>query len=180
MYLKKAEEIIKSIDINLKEDDILDLLKNEKRWPFQYPWGQYSVEVISEIGVGTSPFFRNNTYLDYDRWKILYDKGFTTIISNILDLNEDLRKLRKELYNEIGLEVNGNFYFSKPGKLSSFPTHSHSYDVMVKQIYGSSTWKVNDQKFKLKKGEVCIVPKDTDHAVIDKKTKKLSLTLNFE
>ena len=73
-----------------------------------------------------------------------------------------------------------NFYFSKPGQIPSFLDHSHPYDVIAKQIYGNSTWRVNDKKIKLKKNYSLIIPANAIHSVIDKSNKKLSLTINIE
>ena len=79
-----------------------------------------------------------------------------------------------------GLVLNGNFYFSKPNQITSFDSHNHNYDVIVKQIYGESDWVIGDNKFLLKPQKVAIVPKTTNHMVTSKKTKKLSLTINIQ
>ena len=34
--------------------------------------------------------------LDYEKWYEYYELGYTTIVSNIFDLTDDLRKLDKE------------------------------------------------------------------------------------
>ena len=56
----------------------------------------------------------------------------------------------------------------------------HPYDVIVKQIYGSSRWIVNEKEVILNPQDVLFIPRQTDHEVIDKGENKLSLTLNIE
>ena len=177
--LNKLCDIVKSSNINLTENDIFDFLKNKKRWPFSYPWNQPSVEVIDTSISVKKDFFDVDGFLNFYNWKKYYDSGYTTILSNILDLNEDLRQLDQKLYDETSLVINGNFYFSKPGQVASFKKHNHNYDVIVKQIYGESEWLLNDVPKKLKAGDVCLVPKNTLHQVINKTSNKLSLTLNI-
>ena len=106
MNLKSIEDIVQSVPINLNEKDILNILQNRKRWPYRYPWGQPSIEIIAENEYLVSNlFFKSDSYLDFERWKKFYDLGFTTIISNVLDLNEDLRLLNKNLEEELVLTI---------------------------------------------------------------------------
>ena len=120
MILNKLEKIVQSVDINITENQLLDLLKNIKRWPYKYPWGQGSVEIINNLGTLNKELFfssKNNfgsNYLDFEKWIYYYDLGYTTIISNILDLTKELRILEKKLSDAIGSNINANFYFSKP------------------------------------------------------------------
>lgn len=181
MNLIELEKIVKSINIDLSEKNILDYLKIRKRWPFRYPWGQTSVEVICENqNLESRNFFDIEGYLTYDKWFKFYNLGFTTIISNVLDLNKDLRNLNEKLTDYTGLVINGNFYFSKPGKITSFKKHNHNYDVIVKQIYGVSQWIINDTTIFLEPNNTCIIPKNVYHEVINKNENKLSLTINLE
>ena len=179
--LNYLESIVKSIDINLTEEDILNFLKIKKRWPYRYPWGQPSVEILSEKEtLESKEFFSVDSYFIFEKWYRYYDLGFTTIISSVLDLNSDLRKLNTILTDQTGLTINANLYFSKPGRRASFENHSHEYDVIVKQIYGKSHWVVNDKEFILKPKETCIIPKNVFHQVINKNENKLSLTINIQ
>ncbi len=181
MNLEKVEEIVKSVSINLKENDIFNILKNRKRWPYRYPWGQASIEIIAENEYLVSDlFFKSDGYFDFERWKKYYDLGFTSIISNVLDLNEDLRLLNKKLTEHTGLVINGNFYFSKPGRRASFSYHNHEYDVIAKQIYGEADWKIDEKIYHLKAGNTCIIPKNVYHQVLNKENDKLSLTINIQ
>jgi len=179
--LKELEEIVKSINLNLTEEDIFNFLKISKRWPIRYPWGQHSVEILcNNEHLECMHFFNINSYLNFNEWKRFYDLGFTSIISNVLDLNEELRLLNKKLTENTGLEINGNFYFSKPGQRASFDSHHHEYDVIVKQIYGTAEWQVNNQFFTLSPSETCIIPKNVVHQVLNKNKNKLSLTINIQ
>jgi len=186
MILNKLANIVQSSNINITEEQLLELLKNTKRWPYRYPWNQPTIEIINNLGYTTSDLFFSQknfsgfTYLDYDKWIKYYDLGYTTIVSHVLDLTEELRNLNKKLNDAVGLNISANFYFSKPGQLPSFEHHSHKYSVIIKQIYGSSEWKVEDKKMTLKPQDTLLLPKNTLHSVINKKNKKLSLTINIE
>ena len=46
--LNELCNIVKSSNINLTENDVFDFLKNKKRWPKSYAWGQPSVEIIDD------------------------------------------------------------------------------------------------------------------------------------
>jgi len=179
--LKKLQDIVDSVTISLSEDDVFEFLKIRKRWPYRYPWNQPSVEILSNNGnLQSNYIFDADSYLNYDKWKEMYNLGYTSVISNILDLNENLRILQKELFYATGLNVGANFYFSRPGQQPSFDAHKHPYDVIVKQIYGESTWSINNKSFLLQYQKSCIVPKNSVHQVLDKNVKKLSLTINIE
>jgi|TARA_R100001509_G_C4883147_1_gene220900 hypothetical protein len=179
-YLELTKKLQK-INISLTEEQVLDFLKIKHRWPFSYPGGQPSVEIITNNGdMRRIPFFSVSGYLDYDKWKHFYDLGYTTVVSNILDLTEELRNLSSFIQNELGNEINGNFYFSKPGQKASFDTHAHAYHVIVKQIYGQSDWVCGEKNLILKPQETLWIPKRTPHSVISKTEAKLSLTLNCE
>ena len=172
---------VKNTAIYISEQQVLDFLKIKHRWPLNYPSGQPSVEIISNNGdMRRVPFFDAFGYLDYDKWKHFYDLGYTTVVSNILDLNDQLRNLAFMLRDELGNDINGNFYFSKPGQKPSFDLHTHPYHVIVKQIYGESQWICGDKKLLLKPQETLWIPKKTPHAVLSKDNNKLSLTLNCE
>ena len=179
--LLKLKQIIDSIPINLIEKDIINFLKIKKRWPYKYTWGQPSVEIIPNQTTNNQNilFYDIDGYLNFERWEYFYNLWFTTIISNVLDLNDDLRFLQKKITEETGLDVNGNFYFSKPGKKASFDAHKHEYNVLVKQIYGQSKWKINEETFIMEPQNSCIIPKNSIHQVIDKNENKLSLTINL-
>ena len=169
-------------EIDLDEQELLDFLKIKSRWPFVYPTTEIkSVEIITEIGAQTTNFFdisRRGAYLNYNRWYSYYEKGFTTIISNVFDLTKDLRLLEQDLIDVTGVECLCNFYMSRPGRKPSFDKHAHEYNVIVKQIYGSAMWLVGDKTFKLQPQQCIHVPKNTSHAVLESDEKRLSLTIN--
>ena len=182
-FLKKLYDVIESIEIPFNEKTILDFIKIEKRWPLRYPWNQNSVEIINNLGYNTNEgLFKSNGYLNYDAWQEYYNLGYTTILSNILDLTPELRHLNKTLKKIIGNEINSNFYLSKSGSDNkpSFESHSHPYDVIVKQLYGSAHWEINNKQLVLNKSETLIIPKNTNHRVFLITEPKLSLTINIE
>ena len=180
MILQNLNDIINAHKINLSEDNILELLKIQKRWPLKYPWGQNTIQIISNVGSCESFFFFNaDGYIDYQKWLKFYNLGYTTILSNILDLTDQLRDLNKKLTEASGLNFVGNFYFSKPGQTPSFSKHHHDYNVIVKQIYGETEWIIDEKVFFLQANDTCIIPKNRYHQVISKQNKKLSLTLNL-
>ena len=175
MNLEDIASKIKDIEIPLYEKDILNFLKITRRW--HHP----SVEIIDTLGRCRSErFFDIKGEFLYDIWKEYYDKGFTVILSNILDLTEELRQIDRLLRHETGFHTWANFYFSKPGRKASFDLHEHPYTVIVKQIYGKSDWQVGDKKFTLKPNEVCVIPAKTKHMVFSKNENKLSLTINID
>jgi mannose-6-phosphate isomerase-like protein (cupin superfamily) len=179
--INNLKEIVKDTNIFLEEKDLFSFLKIEKRWPIRYPWDQSSVEIIDNIGKLRNNFiFNYDGYLNFDYWLEMYNLGYTTILSNILDLNEDLRNLQKTIRTQVGIKINGNFYFSKTGQTPSFDEHSHPYNVIVKQIYGNVHWRINNKEFILKPQESILIPKNTKHQVFFQEEKKLSLTLNIE
>jgi len=174
-------ELVRDTEIHISEQEILNFIKIEKRWPFKYPNNQPSLEIINNCGNNQNEIFYNcYGYPDYNKWLHFYELGYTTIISNILDLNEDLRNLSAILEKKLGTKVWGNFYFSKPGQLPSFPPHKHTYNVIAKQIYGTSEWINGEQQLTLNPQDTIFIPANTVHQVIAKQDKKLSLTLNIE
>ena len=180
LNIDELSKEIKNFDINLSEEDLLNLLRNRKRWPIRYPWGQPSIEVIDNLNKGTdSGFFTSDNYIDFDKWHQSYEKGFTSILSNVLDLNNELRQLNKFLNNKIGKDINANFYFSKGGQAPSFLSHSHEYPVIVKQIYGTGYWRINNEELTLKPKEIIVLPINCSHQVYKVVDKKLSLTINI-
>jgi hypothetical protein len=181
-YLIKLSKFIESFEIPINEEKILNLLQIERRWPLRYPWNQCSVEVINNFGNNcTFGFFKENGFLNYDAWYEYYSFGYSTIISNILDLTPELRKLGLFLKKNVGSEINANFYLTKGNSNNkpSFSEHSHNYDVIVKQIYGSAYWKVDNKEILLKKDNVLIVNKNITHEVYKVNEPKLSLTINM-
>jgi quercetin dioxygenase-like cupin family protein len=179
--LLKLESFVKESNINLTEQDILNFLQIRHRWPFRYFNDFPSVEILTNnVRLESSLFFDIDRYLNYEKWKHYYDLGFTTIISNAMDLTKELRELNKKLTEHTGLKIHMNMYFSKPGQIPSFPYHKHPYDVIVKQIYGKGEWKLDGQYFTLKPNDTCIIPKNVYHEVYSKNENKLSLTINIQ
>ena len=179
--LEKIYQIILDHKINLTEDDVLNFLQMRYRWPINYPWGQPSVEIISEFGGNsTGEFFTSSGKFLFDTWKKYYDLGFTTILSNVLDLTPELRSLSDKIFYYTGSNINGNFYLSKGSSdhRVSFPPHTHDYNVIVKPIYGDCKWKLGEEVFKNPQ-QSFMIPAGMSHCVYECLERKLSLTLNI-
>ena len=121
MYLENAAKFIGEHEINLTEEDVLDLLQIKYRWP------EMAIEVINQMGNTSDGFFDSRKFLIYDRWKRLYDLGFTTLLNNVMDLTKELRALDKKLFEYKGSETNANLYFTAgtKDKRPSFDPHHH-------------------------------------------------------
>jgi len=179
--LFKLLKIIDECDINLKENDIFDFLKIRNRWPIKYQWGQPTIEIISQFNLNSSnDFFDLNGLFIYERWIQYYNMGFTTVISNVLDLNSQLRELQEKIFAYTGSKINGNFYFSSgsANHRVSFPPHKHDYNVIVKPIYGKSKWNISGKDLEISNKSL-LIPLGEEHSVYECVDKKLSLTLNI-
>ena len=107
--------IIDEIDIKLTETNILEFLQITKRWPFKYiedmqefkcnfnvPKEGFSCPIqviLDKSTVEFNKFYNINGEFLFDEWKKYYDLGFTTMISDVLDLNSELRTLRSQMFN---------------------------------------------------------------------------------
>ena len=191
VLLKNLLDIVNEHKFTLTEDDILNLLKIKNRWPFNHYSPNSKGEALNNSvpPVITISQWRQNywgTYYDvsgiflYDQWKKAYDLGFTTILSDILDLTEELRDLDQKMFAFSGSPINANFYFSKGSENHrvSFDEHTHDYDVIVKMIYGKCLWKIGD-KFVEMEDNTALIPAGTPHCVVESNSKKLSLTINL-
>jgi len=179
MDIKDLVNKISEMPVNLTEDDVLDRLADRFRWPKTYPWGQPTIEVIKEDAKTHQDFFLEDGFIDSNKCIKYYQDGYTLIISHIGWLNKETRKVKNELDNFFDLSINCNFYFGTGKKTTSFTPHSHTYDVLVKNIYGSSLWVLNKQEVTLDKQKVLYFPKGVEHTVIKIMDKKLSMTCNL-
>jgi len=181
LILKKILEVVDSHQLDISEQDVFDFLKITHRWPCKYYWNQPTIEIITQFnGNSQEDFFDSSGIFNYDKWIEYYNLGFTTIISNILDLNKQLRDLQKKILKYTGTRINGNFYFSlgSSNHSVSFPSHEHPYNVIVKPIYGKSKWKISEKDFETSKKSFIIYAGEK-HCVYECLDKKLSLTLNI-
>jgi len=187
MFKKKEKQLMKFIQdfkINITEDDMFNLLKIKRRWPATHPTekDQATVEVISMYGQKHNYINDTSGYLDFNTMKSFYDKGNTILINDVLDLTEELRELEKELIARTGIgNIKGNLYFGngKPGIHPSFDLHSHGYNVIQKQIYGTNYWTVDDQQYEIHEQEIIMIPAQAWHEVYKSDGKRLSLTINL-
>lgn len=190
VFLKNLLDIIDNHEFTITENDILNLLKIKHRWPFNRCLPHTKEAINNEVPpVITISQWRSNYWGNYynasgiflyDEWKKAYDLGFTTILSDVLDLTEELRNLDEKIFAFSGAATNANFYFSKGSENHriSFDEHMHDYDVIVKMIYGKCLWKIGDKVVEMENNTV-LIPARTPHCAIECKSKKLSLTINL-
>ena len=176
---KRLADTIADTKINLTEEDILEKLCDRLRWPKQYPWGQPSVEAINENSTKNQNFFELDNYINSPKCIKYYEEGYTLILSNIGYITKDTAKIQTMLNNCFQKHINCNFYFGKGKKDVSFKTHKHDYAVMIKNIYGESTWLIDGKELNLTNQNTLFFNRDTNHEVIAIKDKKLSMTLNL-
>ena len=174
-YLEGAAQIIREHEITLDEDGILDLLQIKYRWP------EPALEVINQCQKKSNGFFDSRGFVYYEKWKRLYDLGFTSLLSNIMDLTAELRSLDNKLLEYKGSETNANMYLSAgtTKHRASFDRHNHDYHVIVKPIYGTCTWVINGKSQEVDPSDVLIIPAGTMHSVAENKEPRLSLTMNL-
>jgi hypothetical protein len=194
LCFEKIYKIVSEFQLNFKEEDIFNFLKIRNRWPYQYYHDIDFSNLTSKnfeyfcpvqcIGYNNNPiydeFYDKRGRFIFDIWKKYHDLGFTTMISDVLDLNESLRFLQQKIFEVTGTSVIGNFYLTGTvnDTIPSWKHHKHSYDVVVKSIYGKSLWKIDDSMVELEDNTIGILS-NTYHSVISCPTKRLSLTINI-
>jgi len=173
--LKQLEKLIREFDITLTEEKMFDLLQ------IRYRWGHDTIEFINHSGMSSTQFFDVDKHLNFEKYMELYNLGFPSILVNILDLTSELRELNRELFKLRGSHTYGNLYFSKGTTTHrpSFDPHAHDYNVITKSIYGPARWKVGMSEYTVNPGETVLLPRGTQHAVLESTQPRLSLTLNM-
>lgn len=176
----KLIQIIKNKKIVLNEDIVLERLLDRKRWPKNYISGQPSVEAILKEGSKHQEFFDKDGYLNSEKCIQCYEEGYTLILSNIGGFSKDIWMIQQLLNYHFKTTINMNFYFGNGKKSVSFEKHSHSYPVIVKNIYGKSKWIIDEEEKVLENQDVIWFDKFINHQVVEINTPKLSLTCNIE
>tara|TARA_B100001250_G_scaffold414381_1_gene452385 strand:+ start:924 stop:1508 length:585 start_codon:yes stop_codon:yes gene_type:complete len=173
-YFKECVAIIDEHQIDIDEEKVLDLLQITMRWP------EESLQTLNHCGMVSNDYFTNSGFLNYEKWKRLYDYGFPSQLHNVLDLTPQLRSLNDKLYEVKGSHTCANFYMSKGSKTrrASFNPHHHDYHVIVKPIYGKCNWLIGEDMREIVPGHILILPAYTPHAVLQSEEPRLSLTLN--
>ena len=146
---------VAALTINLTEQDILDRFYDRLRWPKLYPWRQPSIEVIKE-NKQDNDFFCDDGYIDVEKCIKYYKEGYTLVMSRIGHLTKESTQVQNLLSKYYDQNINCNFYFGTGKKTISFPRHTHPYRVLIKNIYGSSSWLIDGKQVELNKQKVLL------------------------
>jgi mannose-6-phosphate isomerase-like protein (cupin superfamily) len=182
---KELMQFVQNFQISINEEQMFDILRMKRRWPYYHPTApdkQPTAEIISMYGQKHSYISDGTGFLDFDKMKSFYDKGYTVLLADVLDLTEELRTLERELIDRTGIgNIRGNFYFGNGKKdvHPSFDLHSHGYNVISKQIYGTNYWTVGDERYEIHDQEIIFIPAGSNHEVYKSDGKRLSLTINL-
>lgn len=171
---------LNKIQVNLSETEVLDRLLDRMRWPKNYINEQPSVEAIKEDGSKHQDFFEEDQYLNSAKAIKCYEDGYSLILSNIGGFNHSTFLIQEVLNDHFQKRINCNFYFGNGLKSVSFEKHKHDYPVIVKNIYGTSKWIVDEKEVILSNQDVIWFDKNTYHQVIEISEPKLSMTCNIE
>jgi mannose-6-phosphate isomerase-like protein (cupin superfamily) len=175
------KEYLKSFKLKITEEDVFEWFKIRRRFPHEFHTQTPSIEVINSWDGDSQHrgLFDSEGYVDVSKVKYYYDKGHTLLISNVFDLSPQLRQLENVLEDITGFyPMKGNLYFGK--SKGSFSSHSHVYDVFVKQLYGTCHWTTGGTEHTvLLPGDVLHIPKNVTHFVHDVDGPRLSLTINM-
>lgn len=69
--------------------------KNIKRFPYTFHTGQESICLIDNLGTKLrKELFDRYGFLDFNVFKNFYEKGFSFVISDVLDINDELKNRR--------------------------------------------------------------------------------------
>ena len=164
MIEKQLIDKLQNLAVNLTEDNMLEKLLDSKRWPKQYLSGQPSVEAIIEDGTKHQEFFGDDGYL---------------LSEKCIECN-DVWIIQQLLNTQFQTDININIYMGNGKKSISFGKHQHDYAVIVKNIYGESTWMIDNVEQKLKDQDVIWFDKNINHQVLEITSPKLSLTCNID
>ena len=176
----KVTKILKELKVSITESEILDRLLDRLRWPKTYSlYDMPSVEAINEDGSKHQSFFNDDNYLNSMNCIQCYEEGYTLILSNVGGLCKDLWLIQEILSDNFKRFIDCNLYFGNGKKSVSFKKHRHEYPVIVKNLYGSSKWIINDKEIVLNDQNAIWFDKETDHQVIEINEPKASLTCNI-
>ena len=161
----------------LNIDYILNTLKDRYRWPYRY-FNYYtpSVEIIDKF-YKPLDIYDEDGYVNSEKIISLYERGYTLILSKCQFLSKEIRQFYKLF--ETNEEIQINLYMSKGLKYISFPPHSHTYDVLVKNVCGKSEWILGEKNIILKGNGIINIPKNVIHGVTKIYLPKLSITCNL-
>lgn len=181
MSIEEVINSVRDIEINFTLKDLFERIEDRLRWPINYPWGQPSIEAINEDGSKHQDFFSiNDGYVDSTKCINLYQEGCSFIFSNVGFIHKDIAEVKKILDTNFNINCNMNLYLGTGNKSISFPSHTHEYPVLVKNIFGKSKWIIDNQEIILEKQNCIFFGKEISHEVVEILEPKLSLTCNLE
>ena len=179
--LQKFIEYIDNFFIDFTEEDFLNLLKIRRRWSMHTsPRGEVigGVELINNLGEKIwTPLYDAERFLDFNKFTYFYEKGYSFIFMEILDLTEDLREIHQYALDNLGAIVHGNLYFSQGLQNPSFDFHTDHYDIIIKNIYGKCKWIVGKDIRIIEDQQSLFIEKNVIHKVEHIEGKRLSLTI---
>lgn len=177
---------IKNVSINIDQSLIVDRLEDKFRW--HSPRENFPptfVEVIKPFSEFSRDFkfdmdeIYPNGFIDDKKVNRLLCSGHTLIISNVGTFHKDIRSLYEMLCAYFNCHVQINMYFGNGKKSVSFPPHNHPYDVIVKNVSGTSKWIIDNKEIILEDNNVLFIPRGADHCVTQIRGFKCSLTCNL-
>ena len=180
--LNKFNQYVKNIQISISEEMILERLKIRKRWFARVLGNTPSVQLINNLGsTETSLVFDIDGYLDYNKFIFYYNKGYSFIMVDVMDLFDSLRNITEIGKELLGINLSGNFYISKGQQQPSFDFHADDYNILVKNIYGECVWNIKEEekinKCILKEQDILYLPTGQLHKVSTISNSRLSLTI---
>lgn len=144
---------------------------------------------------------RERTYLSPQKVQKLSERGATTIIASVHEMDRNLQQFSHNLDKEFGEEsININAYFSKKG-VKAFKQHYDPYDIFILQVEGRKTWHLYGytdeypiiklhkavaadappftKAIEVTKGDVLYIPRGFWHAAVAEKEDSLHLTMGI-
>lgn len=178
--IEKLANIAYNTSVSITEKMLFERFVDRYRWPRYYIDPRYpTLERLNDRGEKVQDFFWEDGFLQTEKLIDFYNQGYTIVISGVQFLFNDIAKISGQFMQEIGHEINANCYLSKGTKVVSFPSHTHDYSVIVKNVFGRSKWEIDSNEYYLEKQNVFYIEKFKSHCVEEIYESKCSLTFNL-
>lgn len=182
LQLKQITDYAYLHPVMITSDMVIERLQDRYRWPYCYQHSQSaSVERIADSsGQLLRDFYDDDQYINSRSVLELFRQGSTLVISGVQYLFPDLRSLSEKFALTLGIaEVPAVLYMGCRTHSPSYPYHCHDHDVLVKNIQGSSTWLIEDQRYVLDQQNVFFIGRDRYHCCEQVHDEKLTVTFDF-